>query len=70
VGGDVLYNLWCDHFARSAPDCKGIEDDNFVVFESRLEFGLARWMSVFVCVIIDDVKQWRGGLRKRVCHRD
>ena len=40
-GRNVLDNLRSNDLAGSAPGRKGIEDDDLVVFEGGLEFGLA-----------------------------
>jgi hypothetical protein len=38
---DGLDYLRRDHFAGSAPSCERVEDDDFVILESGLEFGFA-----------------------------
>jgi hypothetical protein len=40
-GGDVLYDLRGNDLARTAPGCKGIENDDLVFLKSGLELGFA-----------------------------
>ena len=41
MGEDILYDLWRNDFAGTAPGCEGVEDDDLVFFDGGAVFSFA-----------------------------
>ena len=60
IGENVLDDLRGDDFAGTAPGREGVEDDDLVILDGGLEFGLAVCLSVSI-----HKKESRAGEGKR-----